>query len=107
MTKVMPRSTRSCSFIGNARLNEQEPTLTVIAPTKAGRTYSSFVPDCATRTSRFALDVRMTRRRIRIELHHTGEIHDRLHPAKSENDSDRLHPQLSWVFVRALEVMCA
>src|SRR5207248_1653832 len=33
MTKVMPRSTRSCSFIGNARLNEQEPTLTVIAPT--------------------------------------------------------------------------
>src|SRR5213076_1956285 len=53
-------------------------------PTKQSRTDDDFDGDRPNRLSRFARDFRMTRRRIRIELHHTGEIRDRLHPAKSE-----------------------
>src|SRR5438046_7689195 len=73
-------------------------------PTEQSRSDDDFDGNRPNRLRRFARDFRMTRRRIWIELHHTGEIRDRLDSAKSENDADKLHPKLRRVLMRALEI---
>ena len=74
-------------------------------PTEQSSSNNDFDGDRPNRLRRFARDFRMMGCRIRDELHHASQVRDRLDPAKSENDADKLHPDLRRVFERPLEIM--